>query len=129
MLTAATTGVPRSSSWLVRYRCRSRLVASTYRHHHRRSRLLGPAAEQQIDRDHLVRAAGGEAVRPGQVDQLDGGAAGLETPLLHLDRHARVVADPLAQPGQGVEQGRLARVRVADQRDGEGGGRHVESEE
>ena len=27
--TATTTGTPRSRSWLVRYRCRSRLVAST----------------------------------------------------------------------------------------------------
>src|SRR6185437_8003596 len=35
------------------------------------TRFLGAAAEQQIDRDHLIRAAGGEAVRARQVDEID----------------------------------------------------------
>ena len=38
-------------------------------------RLLRPAAEEQIDGDHLVGAAGGEAVGARQVDQVDRDAA------------------------------------------------------
>ena len=89
-----------------------------------RPRFLRPAAEEQIDRDHLVRAARREAVRAGQVDEVDRDPAGGELPLLHLDRDAGVVADPLAQPGEGVEERRFPGVRVADQRDGERLGEH-----
>ena len=35
-----------------------------------RPRFLRSPAEQQIDRDHLVRAARGEAVGAGQVDEV-----------------------------------------------------------
>ena len=87
---------------------------------HVRPRLLRPAAEEQIDGHHLVGAARGEAVGAGQVDQLERRSPPwANRALLHLDGDAGVVADVLAQPGQGVEQGRLAGVRVADQGDGE----------
>ena len=38
-------------------------------------RLAGWLPEEQIDRDHLVRAAGGQAVGAGQVDQVEGSVA------------------------------------------------------
>jgi hypothetical protein len=36
-----------------------------------------------------------------------------------FDRDARIVPDALPEPGQGVEERGLARVRVADESDGE----------
>ena len=89
-----------------------------------RPRLLRPAAEEQIDRDHLVGAARGEAVGAGQVDEVDRGPVDGELPLLHLDRDAGVVADALPQAGEGIEQRRFPGVRVADQGDGERLGEH-----
>ena len=40
-----------------------------------------------------------------------------ELPLLALHRHAGIVADLLARPGEAVEQRGLAAIGVADQRD------------
>ena len=85
---------------------------------------LGPRgarqAEQAVDGDLLFPAARRERVGAGHVDdrrpcpRLGRGRA---SPLGQLDRDARVVADARLRAGQAVEQGGLAGVRVAGQRD------------
>ena len=71
--------------------------------HDIRARLLGPPAQEQIDRDHLVGAARSKAVGPWEIDQIDGHGTGCEVALLQFDRDTWVVADALAEPGESVE--------------------------
>ena len=75
------------------------------------SRLL---AENQIHGDHLVRAARRQAVRAGQIDEIEAPAGVGQAAFLGLDRDTGIIADPLPHAGEGVEQGRLAGVRIAE---------------
>jgi hypothetical protein len=86
----------------------------------------GLLAEDNVHGHHLVRAARGQAVGAGQVDEVDGTPGERAPPLLRLDGDAGIVADALVQAGQGVEQRGLARVRVADQGHGERRRLHVD---
>jgi hypothetical protein len=76
------------------------------------------AAGQHVARDALVERGGVKAVEAGQVDEpgLRAGRGERPDAFLALDRHAGVVGDLLPQTRQGVEQARLARVRVARER-------------
>ena len=80
------------------------------------------AAEDDVDGDHLVGAARRQAVGAGQVDQVERLAGAGHLAFLRLDGDAGIVADVLAQAGEGVEQSGLAGVGIADQ----GGRRSVE---
>ena len=81
-------------------------------------RLAVAPALDHLERDLLVGRRRGQAVGAGQVDDRDR-AAVLQPGQadLALDRHAGVVGDLLARAGEQVEEGGLAAVRVADQRD------------
>ena len=74
---------------------------------------------QATPRDQFVRAEGGQAVRAGQVHDLDAPAVAVERAALLLDRHSGVVADMLAGAGEGVEDRRLAAVGIPGQCDRE----------
>ena len=75
-------------------------------------------AEDHIDGDHFVGAARRQAVGAGQVDQVEGLAGTGHLPFLGLDGDAGIVADALTQAGQGVEEGGLAGIGIADQSSG-----------
>ncbi len=93
---------------------------------HVRRDLSCKTAQHHVTGDLLVRAPGPEAVGARQVDDQDPAVGGgVKHPLLALDGHARIVGHLLARPGQGVEQGGLAGVGVADQRHPRRGGGHV----
>ena len=75
-------------------------------------------ALEHVLRDPLVERARGEAVHAGEVDQVElTTAPQADTTDVLLDRDARVVRDLLTQAGQLIEEGRLPRVRRADERD------------
>jgi hypothetical protein len=79
---------------------------------------VAPAPEEDLERDRLVGGAGGEGVAPREVE--DGDAAAVrpgERPLVPVDRDPGEVPDALPQPGEGVEERRLPRVGVPDERD------------
>ena len=80
-------------------------------------RGVGAAAEEHIAGDGLVGRTGGERVSAGKIDDGDGLAVlrvgGAD---LFLDGDAGVVADFLFQAGEGVEEGALAAVGIADER-------------
>ena len=87
-------------------------------HHRIGPAVAGDVAGERIDDDLLVGRSRGERVESRQVDELDllpvaevagAGLAG--------DGDAGVIADALTQAGQGVEEGRLAGVGIADERD------------
>ncbi len=82
---------------------------------------VGRAFERVVAGDALVEGkavdVGVQGVGARQVDHLDIDAGMGEAPGLLLDRDARPVADILAKTGERVEEGRLARVGVADHRD------------
>ena len=61
---------------------------------------------------------------PGRSIRSNSSSPDVPCRLLHLDRDAGVVADALPQAGEGVEQRRLAGVRVADEGDGQRAGEH-----
>ena len=61
----------------------------------------------------FLRAVGREAVRAGEVDEVELVAVVCGVAHLRIDRHARVVAHPLVCPGGEVEERCLAAVRVA----------------
>ena len=74
------------------------------------------AAEQNIDRNHLVRSPRREAVRSGKVDQLDGSLFEVELADLFFHSAAREVTDSRLQSSQRVEECTFSRVGVADHR-------------
>ena len=89
---------------------------------HDQQRLRQPLAlllaEQHVAGDRFVGAGRIEAVGAGQVDQFDRRAVGQDGPAdVALDRHARIIADLLPGAGQRVEQGALAGIGIADDRD------------
>ena len=67
--------------------------------------------------DLLVLGEPAQVVDPGQVDELHHLVAEQQLRAQQIDRDARPVADLGLRAGQAVEQGRLARVGHADQRD------------
>ena len=86
------------------------------------ARLL---AEHDVAGDALVGAGGIQAVGAGQVDQLDRPPVGQRhAPRMALHGHARIIAHLLARAGERVEQGALAGIGIADQRDQRRGGGH-----
>jgi hypothetical protein len=88
---------------------------------HPRSLLAGQTAQDGVARHHLVGAAGAQGIGAGQIEHAQGAAAGrVQHAFLPLDGNARVVGDLLAAAGQGVEQGGLAGIGIADQRDAGG---------
>ena len=70
-----------------------------------------PAGHDLLDR------VGGQAVGARQVHDRDLAAVEGGVAFLLLDRHTGPVSHVMSGAGDGVEQGRLARVRVAGQRD------------
>ena len=81
-------------------------------------RGVGLQAQQHVAHDDLVGRPGTQAVAAGQVEQLDAASGGERAdPELLLHRDARVVGDLLPQSRERVEQRRLARIRVAEDRD------------
>ena len=71
MFSTSTTGRPRSSTWLTRYRFRSRFDASTMQTTASGWPTSGLPAEQHVDRHHLVGRARRQAVRARQIDEVD----------------------------------------------------------
>ena len=61
----------------------------------------------------LILAAGGQRVGAREVHHLHGGAPVLEGPAAALHGDARPVADMVPRPGERVEEGGLAAVRIA----------------
>jgi hypothetical protein len=83
-----------------------------------RTTVAGDVTRQRVDDDLLVGRSGGERVKTGEVDELDLLAvAEVARAGLAGDGHAWVITDALAQPGECVEECRLAGVRVTDERD------------
>ena len=68
------------------------------------------SAEQLVLRHALLRRERAQGVAAGQVDDVVAAPVVAVAPLALLDRHAGVVAHPLAATGQAVEHGRLAGV-------------------
>ena len=86
--------------------------------HHVRRRLSGQAPQHGVARDLLVRAAGAQGIGARQVQHRHRSAGrGADQTLLPLHRDAGVVGHLLVRAGQGVEQGGLAAVGIADQGD------------
>ena len=77
-------------------------------------------ADQVVTGDDLLQRIGRQRINTGKVGH-DGVVMLLETALLLLDGDARPVADKLVGAGERVEQRRLAAVRVARQRNSDGG--------
>ena len=78
-------------------------------------RDVGDRAVEHLQHDGFVGADRVQAVAAWQVDDRSATPLEVECPLAAFDGDAGVVADPGAQAGEGVEQGRLACVRAPDQ--------------
>ena len=76
---------------------------------------VGLAKEDKVAGDLLVLRRGGERVGTGQVDDAIRVATVAKEALGLADRLAGPVARVLLQSGQGIEDGALARVRIAGQ--------------
>jgi hypothetical protein len=77
--------------------------------------LLPPHRAHEVPGDLLVLALGEQRVEARRVDHL--GLGPVEAPAVHLDRGAGVVRDRGPQAGEGVEEGALADVGVAEEDD------------
>lgn len=78
------------------------------------------AADDEVYRHALVLAGGHEGVDAGQINDGEARTVGQQAEsLLALDCHARPVANGLACPRQGIEDGRLAGVRISNKGDRE----------
>ena len=92
---------------------------------------VGLPLQEHLDGDHFVARTGGQTVEAGQVDQLEAPSPMFHPAGLLLDRNARIVAHVLVDSHEGSEERRFARIRIADQGNGNGGilkrGRHVRS--
>ncbi len=80
---------------------------------------VGALGDQVVAGDALLLRVGGQAVGSGQVDEVDRSCLVVEHAGFLLHRLAGPVAHVLVQPGQHVEHGGLAHVRLADQGDGQ----------
>ena len=83
----------------------------------RRAEPLHPSLED-VSSDLLVQRAGREPVDAGEIDEVDDPPLGeLHAPYVLLDGDARIVGHLLAEPGEPIEEGGLARVGRTDHRD------------
>ena len=80
-------------------------------------RIIFLPAQKQIDRHHLVARSRGKTVKARQIDQFVMHTGEIHGPGLLFHRGAGIIADVLMYAGQGAEERRLARVRIADQGD------------
>ena len=83
--------------------------------HHVQHGQGGPPHLQKLPGGHLLRRPGSQAVRPGQVHQLDARVAAHETSRLFLDGHTGVIGHILAGAGEHVEDGRFAAIGLPGQ--------------
>ena len=89
-------------------------------HHRIGAPVSRDVAGQGVDDDLFVRRGRRERVESGEVDELDLlSVAEVAGAGLAGDRDAGIIADALTQPGQRVEEGRLAGVGITDERDQE----------
>ena len=89
--------------------------------HNVRARFARLPAEDQVHGHHLIGTAWCQTVGAGKVDQIEGLPLMGHLAFFGFDRDARVIADLLAQTGQGIEQSGLAGIGVSQQRDGDNG--------
>ena len=82
-----------------------------------RSWQISDVPQQHVDGDHLVRGLGGEGIGAGQIHQRHILPVQRDMAGVLLDRNAGIVRRFLAQARQGIEEGALAGIRVADQGD------------
>ena len=82
------------------------------KHRHDLCRIL---FHDELPGGHLLRRPGSQAVRPGQVHQLDARVAAHETSRLFLDGHTGVIGHILAGAGEHVEDGRFAAIGLPGQ--------------
>jgi hypothetical protein len=116
MVSAMHTGLPSRDQ-----QQRALQRAGVHREHEAvRRRHLRDLAAEHARHHRLVGRERCEAVDAGQVDHAHARAADERVALAPLDGHARVVADARAQPGERVEQRRLARVGAADEAESDG---------
>jgi hypothetical protein len=76
---------------------------------------LGQAVEKNVAADLFIQGLRAEAVSARQIEHGDGqiGRPARQPPFLAFDGDAGVIAHARAQSGQGVEQGRFARIGIA----------------
>ncbi len=118
MFSASTIGRPTAFSSRISRSTRRRLVASATATITSGAASPCQPAQHGVAGDLLVRAAGAQGIGAGQVEHRHRPAGGgLDPAFLPLDGDAGVVGDLLVGAGQGVEQGGLAGVGIADQRD------------
>ena len=68
-----------------------------------------------------------EAIGAGEIDEVEREFTDVQLALFRLDGDARVVADALIHPREGVKERGLARVGIAEKRDGGNAkGNHVD---
>ena len=117
MLRTSISGRPTRLSSITSRSARRRLVASAT--HSRRSGAasVASAAKHDVAGDLLVRAATAQRVGAGQIDQVNAAARRrLQHAGFAFDGDAGVVRNLLPAAGQRVEQGGLAAVGGADER-------------
>ena len=71
-------------------------------------------AEQDGDGDHLIRRTGRKRIDTRQVNREKPDAILTKFAQRTFDRHPRVIPGVLAEPGEGVKEGRLARIGIPD---------------
>ena len=111
MFSATTVGRPSSSTWLTRYRFRSRLLASTIES---TTSGGGPCPPRPSSTSTATISSGERGARlyvPGRSISSNVLIAVPQVAGLLLDGDAGIVADALPHAGQRREQRRLARVR------------------
>ena len=88
---ATTVGRPIASTWLTRYKFRSKLLASTI-HSTASAAVHLRAVQQHVDGQHLVGRSRSKAVRSGQIHQRKRLRSNLHLADLFLNRHTRIVS-------------------------------------
>ncbi len=83
---------------------------------------IGLASQEHVDRDHFVRRTGGQTVGSRQIDEPHRRLADADAADFFLDRHARIIPHVGLHARERIEQRALARVRIADQCDGDRAG-------
>ena len=116
IVSAMTTGSPKSSSWLVRYKLRSRLEASTTL---TTRSGAGVSSRRPIKTSRAITSSGEWGVReysPGRsISRAAPPSGRARRPSFFSTVTPGVVADLLPQSRQGVKKRSLATVRIANQ--------------
>ena len=86
-----------------------------------RTRRARHSSQQDVHDDAFIRGFGTQGIDPRQVDQVEYCRPQGEFAGAFFDRDAGIVSHPLTHAGKRAEQRRLARVRIADQGDRDGG--------